>query len=80
MVNFENFWMQKILKTVVGLSGRNDPFECKCPFSSRSYQTQDQFGQYHIVFNYICFFYLFYVYFTFRVYSVTFPHLSFRPF
>ena len=47
---------KKLLKTVVGLSGRNDPFECKCPFSSRSYQTQDQFGQYHIVFNYICFF------------------------
>ena len=45
----------KLLKTVVGLSGRNDPFECKCPFCFRSYQTQDQFGQYHIVFNYICF-------------------------
>ena len=45
----------KLLKIVVGLSGRNDPFECKCPFCFRSYQTQDQFGQYHIVFNYICF-------------------------
>ena len=70
----------KLLKIVVGLSGRNDPFECKCPSLLDPIRPRISLDNITLFLITSAFCDLFYVCFTFHVYSDTFPHISFRPF